>query len=75
MMLAPVFSSPSSCLGELIDSWDAADEGDAAAGKNAFFNSSCCRMLSIVDAVFFLFHFDFCCSTDADHRHAAGKFC
>ncbi len=52
---------------------DAAYEGNAAAGEDPFGNCRCCRMLSIVNAVFTLFHFDFCVAADADDSNAADQ--
>ena len=39
---------------------------------DTFFNSGACRMQSIVNTVFLLFHFNFCCTTNADHGNSTG---
>src|SRR5690606_9552619 len=49
-------------------------QGDAAAGDDAFFNGCTRGVQRVVDAVLLLFHFDFRRAADADDRDAAGQF-
>src|SRR5207248_10163199 len=48
-----------------------AQQGDAAAGYDAFFNSRTGRMHRVINAILALLDLDFGRATDADHRDAA----
>src|SRR5205085_742578 len=50
-----------------------AQQGDAAARYDAFFNSRTGRMHRVVNAILALLDFDFGGASDADHRDAAGE--
>src|SRR4029077_15647179 len=48
-----------------------AKQSDAAARKDAFFNSRAGRVHRVIDAILALLHLDLGCTTYADHRDAA----
>ena len=48
-------------------------QGDAAAGDDAFFDRRAGGVEGVVDAVLLFLHFDFGRAADADHRNAAGQ--
>jgi hypothetical protein len=50
-----------------------AQQGDATAGHNAFFNRSAGGVQRIFNAGFFLFHFDFGGSANLDQCNTAGQ--
>src|SRR3954449_10169916 len=50
-----------------------AQQGDAAAGHDAFFNSRTGRMHRVINAILALLDFDFRRAADADHRDAASE--
>ena len=58
---------------ELADRRLGAQQSDAAAGDDAFFNGGPGRVQGVVDAVLLLLHFDLGCTADADDGDAAGE--
>ena len=50
-----------------------AQQRDAAAGDDAFFDGRAGRVQRVVDAVLLFLDFDFGRAADADHRNAAGE--
>jgi hypothetical protein len=69
-MLMPAFWSSLSPLSLLSAE---AQQGDAAAGDDAFFNGSAGGVQRVVNAVLLFLHFDFGRAADADDRNAAGQ--
>ena len=59
---------------ELFNRVDAANQGHAAAGNNAFFNRRTGGVQGVFDTGFLFFHFRFAAGTDVDLCHAAGQF-
>jgi hypothetical protein len=64
-MSMPAFWSSLSPLTALIQRLERAEQGDAAAGDDAFFNGSAGRVQRVVDAVLLFLHFDFGRAADA----------
>src|SRR5712692_8232310 len=56
---------------DLLELLGSAEQGDAAARHDAFFNRRTGRMHRVVNAILALLHFDFGRAADADHRDAA----
>src|SRR4029077_3970104 len=50
-----------------------AEQGDAAAGQNAFFYSRAGRMHRVINTILALLHLDLGGAADADHRNAASE--
>ena len=73
MIVAPIFSSPSSVLMSVIDSRGAANQRHAAARDDAFFDSSAGCVHRILNASLLLLHLGLGSSTDLDDGNAANQ--
>ncbi len=60
------------CVG-LLEGERRLDEGDAAAGDDAFLDGRAGRGERVFDSVFLFLHFDFGGRADVDHGDAAGE--
>src|SRR6202000_1805519 len=58
---------------EAVENLRGLQQGDAAAGDDAFFHGRAGRVQGVVDAVLLFLHFHFGRTADADHRNAAGQ--
>src|SRR5205814_1116965 len=56
------------------DASGGADDGDAAAGEDAFFNRGAASVQGVFDSCLFLLHGDFGGGADVDLGDAAGEF-
>jgi hypothetical protein len=59
--------------GQACDRGASAEQRNAAAGHDAFFNGSAGGVQRVFDAGLLFLHFDFGGSADLDHGHAAGQ--
>ena len=73
MIVAPIFSSPSSVLMSFVDCRSAANQRDAAAGDDALFDSRAGCVHRVLDAGLLLLHLGFGSCTDLDDGNAADQ--
>ena len=73
MILAPVFSSPSSASAFSLDRVGGVQQRDAAAGDDALLERRAGGLQRVLDAVLLLLHLRLGRRADLDHRDAAGE--
>ena len=73
MMVAPIFSSPSSVLMSFVDRRSAAHQRNAAARDDALFDGRAGCVHRILDARLLLLHLGLGCSADLDDGNAANQ--